>query len=219
MSAIGLRTPSILLLPAIVISGIVAALLGAMCLAADADPSVNGGVSVAIHDSHGLSARSAPGKLLEIILFTANTPIYLKITNTTDRELTLWRPRCPEGDDAMTIEFRDPASSVKVLRAKTAYDYHAGMGIPKVLALASKDDLIVKVDFLSEWRLPILLQAEETRELEMRVVYRSGPLTDATKKRLFESKAMLGVWTGTVTTDWHKARLINRTGKVVQPGR
>ncbi len=219
MSAIRLRTPSALLLPTGIICGIVAALMGATCLAADAVPPVNGGVSVAIHDSHGLSASSAPGKVLEIILLAAHTHIHLKITNTTDGEVTLWRPHCPEGDEAMTIEFRDPANSGRLLRARTASNYTAGMGIPKVLALASKDDLIVNVDFLSEWRLPMTLQPEETRELEMRVVYRSGPLTDATKKRLFESKAMLGVWTGTVTTDWHKARLINRTGKVVQPGR
>ncbi|MGV3663036.1 MAG: hypothetical protein ACO1TE_22820 [Prosthecobacter sp.] len=219
MSFFRLRPLSVPLLPTSLISGIAAALLGATCLAADADPSVNGGVSVAIHDGHGLSANSAPGKLLEVILFTANTPIYLKITNTTDGELTLWRPYCPEGDEAMTIEFRDPASSVKVLRAKTAFAYTAGTGIPKVFTLAAKDDLIVNVDFLSEWRLPITLQAEESRELEMRVVYRSGPLTDPTRKRLFESKAMSGVWTGTVTTDWHKARLINRTGKAITPGR
>jgi len=178
-----------------------------------AELQTNTNVSVTIHDSHGLSVNSAPNELLEIVLFASHTHIHLKISNTTKKGLTLWRPYCPEGDRAMTIEFRETGSPDRIFRGGTGYDYTGGMGIPKVLTLAPGDDLIVNVDFLSEWTLPVTLKAGEVRELEMRAVYRSEPLAG---KRMLGSKDAERVWTGTATSKWSKVRVVNRTGAPVE---
>jgi len=181
-----------------------------------AELPTNSAVSVTLHDSHGLSARSAPSGRLEVILFASHTHIHFKISNTTKQALTLWQPYCPEGDFAMTIEFRDPNAPDKILRAGTCYSYTGGMGIPKVLALAPGDDLMVNVDFLSEWNLPVALKADESRELEIRAVYESKPLTDQSRTRAVASKEVEQVWSGTATSAWNKARLVNRTGAAIE---
>lgn len=195
---------------------IIIAMLGMAYHLRAAEPQTNNPVSVTLHDSHGLSAGSAPNGKLEIILFASHTHIHFKVSNTTKQALTLWQPYCPEGDLAMTIEFREPSSPNKVLRAGTEYSYTGGMGIPKVLTLAPRDDLLVNVDFLSEWNLPFALKTDEGRELEVRAVYSPAPLTDTTKKRWLESKEIERVWTGVAASAWNKARVINRTGKPIE---
>lgn len=195
----------------------VAAWVCATWLAHAVEPSPTSAISVTIHDSHGLSAASAKSHHLEIILFKPHTHFHLKISNTTQQALTLWRPYCPEGDDAMSIEFREPSAPDKVFRAHTGYSYTGGMGIPKVLVLAPADDLLVNVDFLNEWVLPFPMQADEIREMEVRATYRSAPLTDERQKRLFGSKEKDSVWTGESVSEWHKVRIVNGTGSKINP--
>ncbi|WP_050027423.1 hypothetical protein [Verrucomicrobium sp. BvORR034] len=198
-------------------SRFLAILICAAGLAHAAEPPPTSAITVAIHDSHGLSAASAEAHHLEIILFKPHTHIHLKISNTTQQALLLWRPYCPEGDDAMCIEFREASAPDKVFSAHTGYSYTGGMGIPKVLALAPADDLLVNVDFLNEWVLPFSMQADEIREMEVRATYRSAPLTDERQKSLFGSKPKYLVWTGESVSDWKKVRIINRTGSKIAP--
>jgi hypothetical protein len=192
---------------------IVTLLIAIACLALSAEPSKNLGIAVTLHDSHGVSSASAQNHVLELILFRPHTHMHFKISNTTDQELTLWRPYCPEGDAAMSIEFREASVPDKVFRAHTGFDYTGGMGIPKVFTLAARDDLIVNVDFQSEWILPFAMEVGQIRELQMRAVYRSQPLTDDSQNRLFKSKEMQQVWSGVATSNWQKVRIINRTGE------
>lgn len=194
-----------------------AGLVCATWLAQASEPAQSSAITVTLHDSHGLSAASAESHLLEIILFKPHTHFHLKISNTTQKDLTLWRPYCLEGDDAMSIEFREAKAPDKVFRSHTGYSYTGGMGIPKVLTLAAGDDLLVNVDLLNEWVLPFPLQPDEIREMEVRAVYRSGPLTDERQKSLFGSKKKEQVWSGVSTSEWHKARIINRTGSKLDP--
>lgn len=194
-----------------------AALVCATWLAHAAEPAPTSAIAVTLHDSHGLSAASVDASLLEIILFKPHTHFHLKISNTTQQALALWRPYCPEGDDAMSIEFRDASAPYKVFRAHTGYSYTGGMGSPKVLTLAARDDLLVNVDLLNEWVLPFPMQADETRMMEIRAVYRSAPLTDERQKSLFGAKEKAPVWNGESTSDWHKVRIINRTGSKIAP--
>ena len=180
-------------------------------------------VAVTLHDSHGVSSDSAQNRVLEIILFKPHTRIHFKISNTTDQGLTLWRPYCPQGDAAMSIEFREARAPDKTFRARTGFDYTAGMGIPKVFTLAPHNDLIVNVDFQSEWILSLTLEVDQIRELEMRAVYRSEPFSEAERNLPGADKALLAgwnndikkmeqVWTGVATSNWQKVRIINRTG-------
>ena len=198
----------------------VALLIGMACIALAEDAAREGGITVTLHDSHGVSADSAKDHLLEVILFKPHTAIHFKISNTTDRGLTLWRPKCPQGDDAMSIEFRESvepeAARAKVLRGHTGYVYTGGMGIPKWFTLAPHNDLIVNVDFQNDWVLPFAMKADETRELEMRAVYRSEPLTPEQQKRLLEGTEVPQVWNGAAASEWQKVRIINRTGGVVE---
>jgi hypothetical protein len=198
-------------------SSILAVLVWATGFAQASEPSPSSAISVTLHDSHGLSAESAESHRLEIILFKPHTHFHLKISNTTPKALMLWRPYCPEGDDAMSIEFREANAPDKVFRAHTGYSYTGGMGIPKVLTLAAGDDLLVNVDLLNEWVLPFPIQVDEIREVEVRAVYRSAPLTDDRQKSLFGSKKKDQVWSGLSTSVWHKARIINRTGSKLDP--
>ena len=191
--------------------GIVALLIGTAWAALGADSTNNVSVAVTLHDSHGVSSDSAQNHVLEVILLRPHTHMHFKISNTTGQALTLWRPYCPEGDAAMSIEFREPSAPDKIFRARTGFDYTGGMGIPKVFTLAPRNDLIVNVDFQSEWLLPFALETGQIRELEMRAVYRSGPLTD--DNRPFTSKEMERVWSGVATSNWQKVRIINRTGE------
>jgi hypothetical protein len=201
------------------------------------EPEKNIPLTLTLYDSHGLSADSAADHVLEIILFKSNTHIHLKISNTTDHGLILWRPYCPQGDAAMNIEFRQSAVPDKVLvaHAGMGYAYTAGMGNPTVFTLAPRDDLIVNVDFLNEWNLPFAMKAAETREFEMRAVYRSESLTEDKFKQLFGTEEMehlygtkemmehvLGtkeirrVWSGIAASKWQKVRVINRTGTTAE---
>ena len=174
-------------------------------------------LGIILHDSHGVSSASAQNHVLEVILFRPHTHIHFKISNTTDQGLTLWRPYCPEGDAAMNIEFREASAPDKVFRAHTSFDYTGGMGIPKVFTLAPRDDLIVNVDFQSEWILPFTLEAKQTREMEMRGVYRSQPKADDGRNRSLTSKEMERVWSGVATSNWQKVCIINRTGGRFEP--
>jgi len=171
---------------------------------------------VTLHDSDGLSVASAPEGRLELILFADHTHLHLRVTNLTDQPVTLWKPFCPEGDHSILVEFRDPATPHKVLRATPGWDYTGGMGIPKTFSLAAHDDLIVNVNFVSDsdWILPMRIAKDERRELEVRVGYRSRNLDDKTAKQ-FENDKLQKVWEGEVIGDWHRIVLSNRSGKAI----
>ncbi len=173
-------------------------------------------VAVTIYDSSGRSARSTRDGLLNLILFAPHTIIHLKISNTTKKALTLWAPYCPQGDSAMAIEFRYPRARDKVFQAHTSRGYTCSMGFPKVMTLAPGDDLLVNVDFLSEWTLPFPMKAGEERELEARAVYQSTPLTVENIKRSHGSKQCKYVWTGVATSLWNKIIVSNRTGAAIK---
>ena len=172
-------------------------------------------VTITIHDSHGVSFESKWDDLPEIILFAPHTHIHLKISNVSDKPLTLWQPYCPDGDLAMTIEFRDPAKPDEILRSGLRQGYTAGMGFPKVFQLAPRGDLIVNVDLADGyWTMPVALAEGQSREMEVRAVYESEnrPLIKSGEKEL-------RAWTGKAVSPWHKMRLINRTGRVIAANR
>jgi hypothetical protein len=214
---------------------LLASLIWTACVAPASEPEKNSEVTVTLYDSNGLSSGSAKDHVLEIILYKPHTHIHLKISNTTDQAITLWRPYCPQGDAAMNIEFRETAVPDKIFRAFTGanYAYMAGSGFPKAFTLAPGNDLIVNVDFLNEWSLPFSMKVGETREFEMRAVYRSAPLTEERMEHfrkemegsfgskelaehVFGLKEIERVWSGVATSDWQKARVINHTGAAVE---
>src|SRR5262245_27594453 len=90
--------------------GIVTSLIGIACAALAADSTKNMGVTVTLHDSHGVSSDSAKNHVLEVILFRPHTHMHFKTSTTTDQGFTLWRPYCPQGDAAMSIEFREASA-------------------------------------------------------------------------------------------------------------
>jgi hypothetical protein len=200
------------------------------------EPKATSEVAVTFFDSNGLSAESAPDHVVELVLFKEHNHAHLKISNTTDHPLVLWQPHCPEGDRAMTIEFRESAAPDKVYRAFAGMNhvYLTGMGLPKTLTLAPSADLIANVDFLNDWSFPFSMNATETRDLEIRVVYRSARLSEEEFKRytgkdmeklygskelaerVLGTKMMEQVWTGVATSDWEKVRVFNRTGAKVE---
>ena len=175
-------------------------------------------IRVILHDSDGLSSASAPQHHLGLNLFKSHTHIHVRISNVSDRALTLWQPYCPEGDDAIVVEFRDPASLLKVFRARPSWGYTAGMGLPKVFTLAGRDDRIVSLDFVSDldWAFPIHLPKGALRELEVRVGYRSRNLSDEEVKK-YGSYKIEKVWEGEFVGDWQKISVRNASGKAIGP--
>jgi len=171
-------------------------------------------VAIAIHDSHGVSYESAKDGICEVILFMAHTHIHLKITNAGAKPLTLWRPGCPEGDGAMRIEFRELNKPDEVFRSGTMTDYTAGSGIARVFDLAPDCDLIVNVDFLGDWTLPIAFAAKDGwRDVEMRAVYEpaeSSPNGD---------RGLVKAWGGKAVSPWRRVRMVNRTEKALKADR
>jgi hypothetical protein len=115
----------------------------------------------------------------------------------------------------MTIEFRELKKPDAVFRSGLRMGYTAGMGFPKVFALAPGGDLIVNVDFLDGyWTLPIAFSAEESREVEVRARYEP-----ADKPMLKVEGKELQAWGGKAASPWHKVRIHNRTGKAIAANR
>ena len=172
---------------------------------------------VTLHDSHGFSAASAPNQRLELVLFADHTHMHFRISNTTDQTLSLWKPYCPEGDDAIVVEFREPAHPQKVLRATTGWCYTGGMGLPKVFGLVGHDDLIVNINFTSgmNWILPMPVPQDARLDMEVRVGYRSRNLSAEELKR-YSTYPVGKVWEGEVVGDWQPITILNRTGKSIE---
>lgn len=174
-----------------------------------------GEVAIVIHDSHGVSCESALDGVCEIILFQPHTHIHLKISNISTKSLTLWRPSCPEGDSAMTIEFRELGKPDEVFRSGLRQDYTGGAGTPKVLNLAPGSDLIVNVDFLQGyWTMPIPFAVDGWREVEIRAVYHPED-----KAELAPGEVIQRAWGGRAVSPWRKVRISNRTGKAIASDR
>ena len=181
-----------------------------------AEPENSSPIRITLHDSRGLSSASAPDHKLELNLFKSHTHIHLRISNTSEQELTLWRPNCPKGDDAMIIEFRDPGTPTKVFRARPGWSYTGGMGLPKVFTLAAHDDLIVNLGFVGglDWVFPIPITQDERKDLEVRVGYRSHNLTDGELQR-YGTYKVGKVWEGEAMGDWQKISVRNASGRVI----
>ena len=194
-----------------------------LAFAQSADSLEASPLRVTLHDSSGLTSASAPEHHLYLNLFKSHTHIHVRISNLSGQVLTLWQPNCPEGDNAIVVEFRDPASPMKVFRARPGWGYTGGMGIPKVFTLASHDDIIVNLDFMSdvEWRFPMHIPKDATRELEVRVGYRSQNLTEEEAKKYGISKDIVRkpdpVWEGEIMGNWQKISARNASGKPIGP--
>ena len=175
-----------------------------------------GPLKVTLHDSNGLTSASAPDHHLELILFKSHTHMHVRISNKLDQALSLWCPYCPEGDESIIVEFRDPNSPSNVYRARPGWVYTAGMGLPKSFVLAAHDDLIVNLDFTSDigWGLPMRAPKDAIREMEVRVGYRSRNLSD--KQRSGYGDYKIGtVWEGEVIGNWEKISVINRSERAI----
>ena len=169
---------------------------------------------ITFHDSNGLSVASAPEGKLELILFKSHTHSHLQIANTSDQNLTLWKPYCPMGDYAMLIEFRDPAQPKKTFSARPGWMYTGGMGNPKTFKLAAMDSIIVNLDFMGGmfWMFPVPIEIGESKELEVRVGYRSQNLTDEQLK-FYGDRKIPNVWEGETMGEWQKITVRNRSGR------
>ena len=185
--------------------------------ARSAEPERAFPIRITLHDSSGRSSVSAPDDTLELNLFRSHTHMHLRLSNTSDQEVTLWRPNCPKGDDAMIVEFRDPGSPGKVFRARPNWAYTGGMGLPRTVILAAHDDLIVNLDFIGgmNWLFPMPIMNGESRDLEVRVGYRSQKLTDEERKSYGDYKAG-EVLEGETMGDWQKLTVRNRSGSNIE---
>lgn len=173
-------------------------------------------LKVTLHDSHGLTQASAPDHRLELILFADHTHMHVRLSNSSDETLTLWKPFCPEGDDAILLEFRESAHPERVLRASPGWGYTAAMGFPKAFGLAPHDDLIVNINFVSDvdWIFPTKVAKDARLDMEVRVGYRSQNLTEDQSKRI-APYPVAKVWEGEVVGKWQPITIINRSGKTI----
>jgi hypothetical protein len=143
----------------------------------------------------------------------------LLLTNTTKDEIHLWKPNCPEGDDAIRLEFKLDEDSKEVGAARTSHVYTGGMGIPKTMKLASGDSLVYRIDFSGFWSLPFVLKPGAQANLLVRAVYESKPM-NAVRQRLIPNATPNAnkVWTGRVETEWEQVRIVNLTDSEAPKG-
>jgi hypothetical protein len=167
-------------------------------------------LALSIHYSDGLSAKSSTSALPEIILFMEHTHLHLIISNISDHDVTLWRPFCPAGDEAITFEFKESELSKEIMKAHIRMGYTAGMAYEKTLTLAPNDSLVFNVDFLGYWDFPFEVKSREMKKIFIRAVYNPKP---APKSDLKMPPQANDVWFGRVETGWENVVIINRTDK------
>jgi hypothetical protein len=169
-------------------------------------------IRLSIHYLDGLSSQSRD-EPQEIRFLHRGCHLSLLLTNRSKREIHLWKPSCPEGDDAIRLEFRVKRESEKVGIARTSHSYTGGMGIPRTLKLVPGDSLVYRIDFSSFWSLPFVLEPHKGCELLVRAVYESTPTEERDPDFLPDNAA--SVWTGRVQTDWQRVKIWNVTDRTV----
>ena len=169
-------------------------------------------LSLSIHFLDGLSAASSDG-LPEIRFLGDGCPLSLLLTNKTAETITLWKPYCPEGDDAIRLEFKKNPDSETIGIAETFHAYTGGMGIPKTFTLNPGDSLVYQIDFSSFWSLPFVLNDGDDTTVFVRAVYESNK-ADNHRGRLLDNSS--AIWVGQIATEWQKVRLSNVSGKRVE---
>jgi hypothetical protein len=164
-----------------------------------------------IHYLDGLSAQSRETPQ-DIRFLHYGCHLSLLLTNTTKDEMHLWKPNCPEGDDAIRLEFKRDADSKEIGTARTSHLYTGGMGIPKTMKLAPGDSLVHRIDFSSYWSLPFVLKPGAKADLLVRAVYESKPINPKRAALLRDAipKAEK-VWNGRIETEWERVRIANLT--------
>jgi hypothetical protein len=167
-------------------------------------------LALSIRYKDGLSSKSSTSKPPEIILME-HGHLHLLISNASDHNVTLWRPFCPPGDEAITFEFKESETSKEIMRARIQMGYTAGMGFAKTLTLVPNDSLVFDVDFLNYWDFPFKIKSGEIKKLTMRAVYNPKPINDVNVSKAKDLQVK-DLWSGRVETGWEKVMIINRTG-------
>jgi len=162
---------------------------------------------VSIHYLDGLSGQSSD-KPPEIRFLRNGCHLSVLLTNVTEKDIHLWRPYCPQGDDAIRLEFKRNADSKEVGSAHMVRCYTGGSGLPKTLKLVSRDSLIYRVDFSESWSLPFVLEPGTSSSFLVRAVYDSKPLDP---KRSYRPADAEKVWQGRIETPWEEVRVVNVT--------
>ena len=175
----------------------------------DRDPQP---LRLSIHYLDGLSAQSRD-EPQEIRFLHHGCHLSLLLTNTSKHEIHLWKPYCPEGDDAIRLEFKVSHDSEEVGIARTSHSYTGGMGIAKTFRLVPGDSLVYRIDFSSFWSLPFVLESHKGRELLLRAVYESKPLQRPVPTLIPGTADK--VWVGRVQTDWERVKIWNVTDETV----
>jgi hypothetical protein len=141
-----------------VVAGVLAtSAVSVVCLSAYTDSTEATPLRLAIHYLDGLSARSRDTPQ-DLRFLHYGCHLSLLLTNTSKDEIHLWKPNCPEGDDAIRLEFKLDADSQEIGTAQTSHVYTGGMGIPKTMKLVPGDSLVYRIDFSSFWSLPFVLK-------------------------------------------------------------
>jgi hypothetical protein len=169
-------------------------------------------LAISIRYSDGLSSKSSTSQPPEINLFMQHTHLHLVVLNASDHNVTLWRPFCPPGDEAISFEFKESETSNDIMKARIAMGYTAGMGYAKTLTLVPNDSLVFNVDFLRYWEFPFRIKSGEIKTLLIRAVYNPKSVDDVNgpKAKDIQTKDL---WSGRVETGWEKVVINNRTGK------
>lgn len=169
-------------------------------------------LSLSVHYLDGLPSQSN-SRMPDIRFLHDGCHLSLLLTNGTDKPITLWQPNCPEGDDAIRLEFKKAADSKTIGVARTSHFYTGGMGIPKTFTLESGDSMVHQIDFASFWSLPFVLNDGDDTTVFVRAVYESSK-SGLDRRFLPENSA--DVWIGKVATEWEQVRLTNVSGKQIK---
>jgi hypothetical protein len=169
---------------------------------------------VSLHYLDGLSAASRDTPQ-DIRFLPSGCPLSLLLTNTTKGEIHLWKPNCPQGDDAIRLEFKRDTESKEIDTARMAREYTGGSGRPRTMKLAPDDSLICQIDLSSSWSLPFVLKPGAKADLLVRAVYESKPI--ASHKSPLAPHADT-VWNGRIQTEWERVRIGNITDSEAPKG-
>ncbi len=169
-------------------------------------------LSLSLHYLDGLSAASN-GNLPSIRFQRDGCHLSLLLTNKTGEVVTLWKPYCPQGDDAMRLEFKKAADSKTIGIAHTTRGYTGGMGIPKTFQLLPGNSLVHRIDLSRYWSLPFVLNDGDDTTVFVRAVYKSDKV-DPKQVPLAENAG--DVWVGEIATEWQQVRLTNASERRIE---
>jgi hypothetical protein len=195
-----------------VVAGVlVTSAVSVVCLSAYTDSKEATPLRLAIHYLDGLSARSRDTPQ-DLRFLHYGCHLSLLLTNTSKDEIHLWKPNCPEGDDAIRLEFKLDADSQEIGTAQTSHVYTGGMGIPKTMKLVPADSLVYRIDFSSFWSLPFALKPGAQANLLVRAVYESKPIHPKRAAIIPDlTPTASKVWHGRIETPWERVHVVNLT--------